>query len=201
MHYNNWRNLRLTKTTLVLISGKKGAGKDYVARKLSTHLNRMGNISTILHFADGIKDLTSKLTGYDREQIETMKNCHADVFTVGRNRYNMRVLLQMLGTEFLKPIFGEDIHAKYMEHQIHQAGESIIIIPDFRFPVEYNYFAEQEDYEVITINVSDGQEGYSKDEHISENALTYFQFDIEYYNNKNVDFDIEKLMSMLTGRI
>lgn len=191
----------MTKTTLVLISGKKGAGKDYVARELSRHLNRMGNISRILHFADGMKQLASKLTGFDLEQIETMKNCHDDVFTLGRKAYNMRWLLQSLGTDYLKPIFGEDIHARYIQQEINRIEEGIIILPDFRFPVEYEYFAERGEYEIITINVSDGQELYAKDTHISENALNYFHFDIEYYNNKNIPFDIEPLMAMLTGRL
>lgn len=170
---------------IVLIGGKKRAGKNYVAENLL----RLKPGYKIMAFADILKDIVCKTFDLDRRKLEGLKNLESKISYRDGNRYvqftNFRLILQRLGTNALRPLLGDDIFAKLTYAEIKRQGFKDIIISDFRFKSEYEYMCTQDN--VLTINVLGGV----SDNHPSEHDLDDFSFDCVIDNKAKGDISYQ----------
>lgn len=157
---------------IILINGKKRAGKDYVAKILK---EKLGNCE-IFHYADSMKQIIADTFEISLEELENFKNENVEI-TFNGKRTSFRRVLQCFATEACKKIFGKDIWKQIVLNKMEKSNAEYIIIPDFRFPEEYIE-------DSLTVKVLGGD---TNDTHISESALNDFKFDYIIDNTKKED--------------
>ena len=157
---------------IILINGKKRAGKDYIANILK---EKLGNCE-IMHYADALKQIISETFEISLEELENYKNENVEI-TFNGKRTTFRRILQCFATEAIKPVFGNNIWKRIVLEKIKETNAEYIIIPDFRFPEEYIEGS-------YTVKVLGGEQ---LDSHISEHALNNFKFDYIIDNTKKED--------------
>lgn len=157
---------------IILINGKKRAGKDYVAKILK---EKLGNCE-IFHYADALKQIISETFEISLEELESFKNENVEI-TFNDKRTTFRRILQCFATEAIKPVFGNNIWKRIVLEKIKETNAEYLIIPDFRFPEEYIEGS-------YTVKVLGGEQ---LDSHISEHALNNFKFDYIIDNTKKED--------------
>jgi len=166
----------MTKT--ILIAGKKRSGKDHFAKLLKTELEDCGFAVDVMRFADPLKELLAKTLGLTVEQLEEYKNFpdeyalhtvyYDDQHIQRINALNFRQLLQNLGTEAMKDLFGESVWSDLTAKKTKESKADFVIIPDFRFLCEYKGET------TIKIRNDDLK---TQDDHRSETELDNFEFD------------------------
>jgi hypothetical protein len=149
---------------IILLGGKASHGKDTSAMMLQETLARMGKTVLIMHFADLIKFYCSTYFGWDQKKD-----------TAGRT------LLQVVGTEKVRskrPNYWVEQVANFLD--VFGDTYDFILIPDFRFRNEYDFF-ERNDFDVSTVKVVrpnfDNGLTVEQQNHSSEVALDNFKFD------------------------
>lgn len=157
---------------IILINGKKRAGKDYIANILK---EKLGNCE-IMHYADALKQIISETFEISLEELENFKNENVEIIFNNR-KTTFRRILQCFATEAIKPVFGNNIWKRIVLEKIKETNAEYIIIPDFRFPEEYIE-------DSLTVKVLGGEQ---LDSHISEHALNNFKFDYIIDNTKKED--------------
>lgn len=160
---------------IILINGKKRAGKDYVAKILK---EKLGNCE-IMHYADALKQIISETFEISLEELENFKNENIEIIFNNR-KTTFRRILQCFATEAIKPVFGNNIWKRIVLEKIKETNTEYIIIPDFRFPEEYIEGS-------YTVKVLGGEQ---LDSHISEHALNNFKFDYIIDNTKKEDLTL-----------
>jgi hypothetical protein len=187
--------------TIILIAGKKRSGKNYTAEMLQSMLLKKNISCETFSFAEPLKDIVAKTFLISQSELEDYKN--------NPNRYkimlkdnegsNSRILtdfrqvLNDLGTPIMKSYFGDNIWVNLTENKIKKSQSKVIIISDFRFPVEK---LQMKDTKVSTIRVN--REGLEHSDLVSENSLNDFVFDYEIDNNVE---GYSELMIQLEGII
>ena len=186
---------------IILINGKKRSGKDYFAQLLQKELYSKQKTSAVLSFADPIKDMICTLFCITDNQLDEYKNNSIEykIDIVKRNlgthssliNYtNFRVMLQRLGTEVLKPWFGEDVWVRLLKEKVDTLNVDYVIVPDFRFKIEH--------ISDNTIKIFN-DEIESNDLHRSETELD--DFDFKYVINNtgkpNLEPYVEELVECL----
>ena len=138
------------KPIIVQILGFSRAGKDFTASALKSYYESIGKSVEIYSYAAPMKQIAATLFDISLEQLDDFKNRSNDVsIEVYDNRSiidrtspsfqletNFRTLLQRLGNEAIKPIFGGAVWANLAQQHISKSSADIIIIPDCRFNVE-----------------------------------------------------------------
>ena len=157
---------------IILINGKKRAGKDYVAKILK---EKLGNCE-IMHYADALKQIISETFEISLEELENFKNENVEII-FNNKKTTFRRILQCFATEAIKPVIGNNIWKRIVLEKIKETNAEYIIIPDFRFPEEYIEGS-------YTVKVLGGEQ---LDSHISEHALNNFKFDYIIDNTKKED--------------
>lgn len=185
---------------IILIGGKKGSGKDYIADRLLATLPN----AKILHIADSLKKFVCRWGDFYLNDIEELKNRDDVMIPVGTQTKNMRQILQDTGTE-LKKTFGQDIFIRETIKTIESCSAENIIIPDFRFHVEldeliaHNFSLTDN---IRTIKVYNDNVKHN-DNHVSENQLNDFQFQYNYNNTtrdpKQFKENFDKLVLYITS--
>ena len=165
---------------IVLINGKKRAGKDYFAKSLKAELEALDKTVAIFSFADPIKEILAKSLGITIQELDEYKNSNSEIYIKKRKITDARKLLQNFGTEAMKSIFGEDVWVNLLEEKALSLNKDFVLVPDFRFLIEYisPYTVKIENK---SIDSSDG--------HKSENELNDFEFNYIIDNtgyNKNL---------------
>jgi len=108
---------------VIQISGKKRHGKDTVAAILKDKLSG----AQVLSFAEPMKQIMATTLGISVEELDQRKNSD--------NEY--RVMLQRLGSDAIKPLFGESVWADLMKAKLsNMPDEQLVIISDWRFNCE-----------------------------------------------------------------
>ena len=187
--------------TIILIAGKKRSGKNYTAEMLQSMLLKKNISCETFSFAEPLKDIVAKTFLISQSELEDYKN--------NPNRYkimlkdnegsNSRILtdfrqvLNDLGTPIMKSYFGDNIWVNLTENKIKKSQSKVIIISDFRFPVEK---LQMKDTKVHTIRIN--REGLGHSDLVSENSLNDFVFDYEVDNNVE---GYSELMVQLEGII
>ena len=135
---------------VILISGRKRSGKDFVADILAQELRGQYKTVEILSFATPLKQVVASTFNITLKQLEEYKNaeddvlCRIDNAKIHHNLHtiSMRKLLQRFGTEATKPIFGVNVWGELMLKAVQNSSADYIIIPDYRFDEEYAYLAQ-----------------------------------------------------------
>jgi len=190
---------------VILINGKKRSGKDYSADLIKKRLEKKGYTAEIIRFADPMKFIVAETFGISEEDLDTYKN---DVVEFGYeikaypdNQPSVTILqdsfrgaLQRFGTEAMKPVFGDNIWAKLLYKKAKKLDVDFVLVPDFRFLVEYKKKA-------ITLKIRhDVLESECTDTHASETELNDFNFDYEIDNTGYPDTtdQIKKFVKIIT---
>lgn len=177
---------------IILISGYKRSGKDFVANKLHEQIDE----SVVMSFAKPLKEIIANTFNITLDKLDDYKNNEDNIFvqpqfTLG----SFRTILQRFGTEAMKKHFGEDVWVDLAISKLPENG--VVIFPDWRFMREYEVLSKM--YQVYTIRVEDYN--LYAGEHSSENALCDFSFDLHIDNtpkDDSVDGFIEFVTSLYT---
>jgi len=160
---------------IILVNGKKRSGKDFFAAYLRDEIDRQGKKAIIRSFADPMKQIVSTTFGISVQDLEIYKNNPRD-FKVFLSHHdlefaetNFRKVLQLFGTEGMKPYFGDDVWVKLLKDSVKDADVDYVIVPDFRFKIEA--------ISSLTVRVRNKKiEEQCTDTHASENELNDFPF-------------------------
>lgn len=170
----------MSKKQVIYISGYKRSGKDTFGEMIAKKFISQGKSVKVLSFAGPMKQILAVTLGISEEELDILKN---DKTTPHRG------YLQRLGTEGMKPVFGEDVWVRLANSTIEESEAEYIILTDFRFPSEF-YNCVLQPYVVNVRRDSviplEGKESL----HISERALDSFSFNLEVTNNSSLQ-DLE----------
>lgn len=171
---------------IIQLSGKKRAGKDTVARYLTTALETAYDYKVeVMSFAEPMKDIAATILSISLEDLDLYKNRN-EIYKVGfidfqsdtsLHTTDCRQILQKLGTEAMKKWFGNDVWANLLNQRIKDSTADVIIIPDWRFEIE-------EITSSLKVRINSNQCDLN-DTHVSETELdSYSHFDL-LLNNDN----------------
>jgi hypothetical protein len=194
---------------LILLSGYARSGKDSFAQAMKKHDPRV----KLVAFAQPLKQLLASTLDMDLGVLEDYKNsglsilhgldmANGDVDGGSYRAQTYRELLQRLGTEGMKPLFGEDVWVRQAIKTIDKwfCHTDIVVITDWRFSIEHHglaqYYKQGHDYEaghgIICSDVTVHTVRIHKpdvtvvDSHSSENELLDFPFEILVDNGGTV---------------
>lgn len=164
---------------VILVSGKKRAGKNYVSDELKVYLEKLDYSVDLYAYADPMKRILCTTFGITLDELDYMKNEKLPIALAtgtGYKTINMREILQRFGTEAMQTEFGVCVWKERAEDFIKKSKADIVIITDFRFPTEIIDDA----YSIKVKNID--VENADTDTHISENLLGDFEFSFEIDN-------------------
>lgn len=190
------------KPTVILINGKKRAGKDYLAELLTKELENRNKTVEKFAFADPIKDIMAISLNISHKKFDKAKNDPGTLLDLTKFFYTeknpaklistctIRELIQYFGTDAMKKYFGKNVWVDLAQKRINESNSQYIILSDFRFPEEH--------ISDITVNIfnNDLEE---HDSHSSENALNDFHF--QYYVDNTGKVDISDKVKELCDQI
>ena len=162
------------KPTVILLSGKSGSGKDFVANIMKEKLEQKGNKVLVTHYADLLKYILKTFFDWDGQKDE-----------------HGRHLLQYVGTDVIRRQnpnywidFVKDIIIMFSNNW------DYILIPDARFPNEITrMFCSN--FRTISIRIT--RLNYiskltdEQQQHESETALDSYSFDYYMTNDGTLD--------------
>lgn len=174
----------MRKTICILISGRISSGKSTLAGLMSSKLVEMGHVSSVFSFALPLKQIASRLFGWDG--IKDKKG---------------RKFLQNLGNTvrgydenfWVNALFDWGIEqSKFFPFDF-------ILIDDWRYPNEANVVTNKAGYSVIKVRVSRNSE--ELDDDVSENSLPEINdnyYDFTVYNSGPMDSLVELSSTLVT---
>lgn len=173
---------------VILVSGYKRSGKDYVAEKLNERIED----SQVLAFAEPIKEILATTLGISKSTFDKYKNNSELLFTLdGTLVTDCRSMIQQFGNEAMKSQFGNEVWTNLLISKLPVDG--VVIVSDWRFIVEYEGIVAKAD-EVITIRVID--DNLTAGTHASEHELDNFPF-MYQLNNTPKSNDILESIDLL----
>lgn len=177
---------------IILIHGLKRSGKD----TLASILQELEPAVEIKPFAGPLKEIIAKAFDLSLSTVDYLKNDESikigfrspqEKMCTGNS---MRNFLQNLGTEAMKPIFGDYVWAKlFTDSYLKSPKGTVFVAPDFRVIEEYNYIvseaitANADTIDVVTVKIQRDEVQESGDTHITEQGLVDFKFDYVVDNN------------------
>jgi hypothetical protein len=178
---------------IVLINGKKRAGKDFTASLIKEELISQGYTVELMSFAAPIKKIISDTFDISLTQLDDFKN-NGDMLYEGNDKLEIsfRSILQRFANDAMKPIFGEAVWADIVYADAVKSKADFILVPDFRFKVELKDYI----FRTLLINNTSVDMG---DLHSSETELNDFEFD-DVLDNTNyilTKLDIEQYVMSL----
>jgi len=170
---------------VVLIHGKAGAGKDTLCELLTNAIT--GRVRRIA-FADPLKEGCSKIFGipleyfYDRELKEA-----ADLADYGYPGKTPRWLLQVVGTEMFRDLFGKDIWIQTAANTINNDTEhDVFIVTDCRFTNEVDLGTRLKDARTYISMIERPNNPAPAFAHASEQDLPISLFDFKFLNDGSI---------------
>lgn len=192
--------------TIILISGKKRAGKDTVAQMIVEQLQGDYSVSR-LSFAEPMKEILADTFDIQEEFLDLIKNdtktYQIDVVNTSldcdiyEHTTDMRQILQRFGTEAMKKQFGDDVWSELLYKKIHS---DITVVSDWRFKSELEYLKKQKGVKLITVSVN-RPELVHTDTHISEKDLDDVKCDYVLQNTSDIDTLKCQIDALLTSAI
>lgn len=170
---------------VIQLSGKKRAGKDTVAKYLTTALETAYDYKVeVMSFAEPMKEIISTTLGISLEDLDLFKNRN-DIYRLRvidtesntpLHTTDCRQILQQFGSESMKKWFGNDVWSNLLNQRIKDSTADVIIIPDWRFEIE-------EITSSLKIRISSNNCDLN-DTHVSEISLdNYEHFDLLLNND------------------
>ena len=171
---------------VILISGYKRSGKDTTAKMLKEIIEESTSQKVeIMSFAEPLKFIAKTIFGISDEELDKFKNNKEGIYhlnLLGYRRYkfltNFREVLTKIGSDALKPIFGDDVWVKVIKEKMLKSDADVIIVPDFRFLVE-NAFKNSVTIRIVNYDI------VNDSSHPSEIELDNFVFDYYLDNTKH----------------
>ena len=197
----NSKRKGLCLSKIVLINGLKRSGKDYTASLLKQEIESRGGTCEIMSFAEPMKRIIAKIFGIHPGILEEYKNSPEDYGfeiraypnnqpSINISYGNFRKALQIFGTEAMKPEFGESVWADLLYKRAHESNADVILVPDFRFNIEYHP-------EAVTLKVVHSDlEAMATDLHASETELNDFLFNY-YIDNTGYPDQTENIIDIV----
>jgi len=171
------------KRHFILIGYAKRSGKDTFAKYLSRYLPN----SEVKKFADPMKDIVADFMRISKHRLEEEKNYENPIFDKDCNVLtNFRWLLQDFGSNKMKEYFGEDVWVNLLLKSLYSKSQ-YVIIPDWRFKVEYSAIAKKYGKENVTTIKVTKKDIENNDSHKSETELHNFGFDIVVFNDGTLE--------------
>jgi hypothetical protein len=133
--------MKMKKTTILINSGDR-CGIDTTAELMKARLGEMGKSVKILSFAEPLKNDVADLIGITIEELDNLKN-NSEEITIGKRTMVTRDFILDYAKR-IKKLAGDNYFVKEVVRKIVTSEEDIIIIPDLRFKVEYEYFNNSE---------------------------------------------------------
>jgi len=199
--------------TLIMINGLKRSGKDFTT-EIFIDLLQKENVKRI-GFADPIKRIISKIFKISLEDLENFKNNPREYkIKIEKNiphghlellmTLDFREILQIFGSEAMKPEFGNDVWAKIGLEKAVKATEKFVVISDYRFLIEYDFakkYADKYGFKLITINIFN-DDLKNEDCHSSEKELLEskkkFDFVIDNTGRPNIRNKIKEIIQKIS---
>lgn len=164
--------------TVYMMNGLMRSGKDFTTNLLRQHLEDKGKSVEIIAFAEPMKQIVSTMFGITLDQLEEYKNnleryhlVPIDMKDGNHGEHtNFRSILQLFGSEAMKTIFGTNVWSELAYNKVETSKADVIIISDFRFTEEYNYFVLNNalsKYDIQTVHII-GESDKSANTHDSE---------------------------------
>ena len=181
MTSNTLQTTKEPEQDVILVSGYKRSGKDTTAKMLKEIIEESTSQKVeIMSFAEPLKFIAKTIFGISDEELDKFKNDKEGIYHLsGFRQYkfltDFRQVLTKVGSDALKPIFGDDVWVKVIKEKMLKSDADVIIIPDFRFFVE-NAFKNS-----ITIRIVN-DDIVNDTTHQSETELDNFKFDF-YLDN------------------
>ena len=164
---------------LIGLAGKAGAGKDSVADYL---WEKEGAIK--IAFADALRAAGASIFGLDPRNFLDRDLKEAEVEYWGMSP---RRMLQLLGTEATKPVFGDDIWLKrwFLSYSAVQDTDHVVV-PDVRFDVEAEAIRHLGGTIIHIVRPGVGLDGDSAT-HVSEAGIEFRFGDMHLSNSGSVE--------------
>jgi hypothetical protein len=165
-----------------MLAGAKRSGKDTIGLLLKQILELEGKTVELISFATPLKFILATTLGISLDELTRLKDEPSNPH---------RSYLQRLGTEAMKPIFGETVWVDIAKKTIKESTANYIIITDFRFPQEH--LSNSTTIKVIRDSIVPD----STASHISEQALNDFSFDKIIHNNSSIPDLVLKVKGLI----
>lgn len=159
-------------TTVIGIMGRKRAGKNEFAEAVAGASSRADDVH-VFAFADAIRDImyaVNPIIGYeDGEFVRYATVIDEHGYEAAKEYPEFRQFAQRLGTEGGRLVFGDNVWVDLVMGKIEEVSEnSLVLIPDVRFPNEYDAIKDAGGYVVRVDRPSLDEDEH--DAHASENA-------------------------------
>lgn len=171
---------------IIGLSGYARSGKDEVAKILIGHFGYQRRA-----LADPIRDALFELNPLiaDNMRLQEALSLHGWDLTK-RIFPEVRRLLQVFGTEFGRGMISEDVWVELTMRGVRP--EDRIVISDIRYPNEAQAVRDLNG-QVWRIH----RDGVRPDnEHVSENSMEDYEFDVEIFNNGSLDDLLTKIYAI-----
>lgn len=178
---------------LIGITGKAGSGKDSVADYLRAHHGYWKSA-----FADPLREAASRMFGVDPQHF-TCRKLKEEV--IPHWGMSPRRMLQLLGNDAVKPVFGDDIWIRRWKLAYACLGSDLVTVPDTRFDLEANAIRDLGGTVVHLIRPDAGLDGEAG-AHISEAGVEIHKRDFVLHNTGDLaDLyeGIEIMLEILKG--
>ena len=158
---------------VICISAKARHGKDTAAAMMAEYLEEKGNKVLITHFADLLKYICTKFFGWNGDKDE-----------------KGRTLLQYVGTDKIgkqRPDFWVNFIIDILK--LFENEWDFVIIPDCRYPIEYEAMRNIFDTTLIRVERSNFDNGLTETQkkHPSEVDMDNYNFPYTIFNNNGLD--------------
>lgn len=189
--------LKEPEKDVILISGYKRSGKDTTAKMMKEMIEQCGQKVEVMSFAEPLKFIAKTIFNISDEQLDEFKNGYKGVYCYDENDNinlltDFREVLKKLGTEAIKPLFGDDVWVNLIKDKMNKSDADIIIIPDFRFLIE-DAFKNSITIRIVNNDIK------NEDLHPSETELDGYRFDY-YFDNTGYCLTKEVIKEiMVTG--
>lgn len=185
---------------IIGLHGYQQAGKDTVGKYL---VDNYGFIR--VPFAEGLKDATAVLFGITVEDVEHLKmDEHSSIIVKGTSKdqypsdrtlntyafLKMREVIQRMGTEVGRNIFGPDTWINLVEWKIEKYQYENVVITDCRFPNEAEWIRTYAPriFDMQTAVIEITRPGFGpKEAHASEERLPTNMIDMVIENHGSVE--------------
>ncbi len=159
-------------TTVIGIMGRKRAGKNEFAEAVAGASSRADDVH-VFAFADAIRDImyaVNPIIGYeDGEFVRYATVIDEHGYEAAKEYPEFRQFAQRLGTEGGRLVFGDNVWVDLVMNKIEEVSEdSLVLIPDVRFPNEYDAIKDAGGYVVRVDRPSLDEDQH--DAHASETA-------------------------------
>jgi hypothetical protein len=174
-----WGDNTLSKPVVILISGKAGTGKDTYANALTLKLRDKGYNAIQDRFAFSVKQCAIDYFGWDGQKDEKGRKLLQDIGKIGR-KYD--------------PVLWPKTLIHRIDSHFDLAQIDILVIADWRFPNEKNFFEMTDLFQIITVRIeAPNREIIDKESlayiDVSEVALDDYEFDYNINNEyEGMDF-------------